>query len=124
MKAKLHTMMEIAGQFELETYKPEIDRLVYITIFLCIGLDDGTDAGDYFEFEICSLEWLRLYQPKPAILRHIMIVDRYDFKAIKDYVLSCIEKCDGDSWDEIALKLSRYFHWEYEDYEIVELCDS
>ncbi|MFQ1050088.1 Imm8 family immunity protein [Avibacterium paragallinarum] len=116
MKAKLHTMMEIAGQFELETYKPKNEKLFYVDIFLRIGPDDGTDAADNFDFKVYSIEWLRLYRIKPAILRHIMVVDRYDFKAIKDYVLSCIEKCDGDSWDEIALKLSRYFYWEFEDY--------
>ncbi|AZI14723.1 Imm8 family immunity protein [Avibacterium paragallinarum] len=116
MKAKLHRMMDIAGQIDLETYKPENEKLVNVYILLDIGPDDGTDAADYFEFKVHSIEWLRLYQPKPEILRHIMVVDRYDFKAIKDYVHYCIEKCDGDSWDEIALKLSRYFHWEFEDY--------
>ncbi|WP_414146309.1 Imm8 family immunity protein [Gallibacterium salpingitidis] len=27
-----------------------------------------------------------------------------------------MDKCEGNSWNEIALKLSRYFFWEYEDF--------
>ncbi|MFQ1050094.1 Imm8 family immunity protein [Avibacterium avium] len=116
MKAKLKVIIEQSGKFELETYKPDNEKVFYVDIFLCIGPDDNTESMNYFDLLVCTTEWLRLYKNKPEILRHTMIVDKYDFNQIKDYIIACIDECDGDSWDEIALKLSRYFFWEFEDY--------
>lgn len=115
MKAKLKLIMEQTGEFDLETYKPE-NNLFCLNILLNIGPDDNTGAGDYFDLKVNSLDWFKYYQCKPSILRYTMIVERYDFKIIKNYIEKIINECDGDSWEEIAKKLSRYFFWEYEDY--------
>lgn len=109
--------MEQTCTFELETYQPENEKLFCVNILLCIGIDDASEAADYFDLTVCSLEWLKLYESKPNILRHTMIIDRYNFKKIKSYINLCIDKCEGESWEEIGLKLSRYFSWEYEDYD-------
>lgn len=120
MKAKLKLIMEQVGEFDLETYKPESD-LFCINILLNIGIDDGTEAGNYFDLRVCSSDWLKYYKKKPFILRHLMVIDSYDFREIKNYINQIINQCEGDSWQEITNKLSRYFFWEYEDYVYPEM---
>ena len=120
MKAKLKLIMEQVGEFDLETYKPESD-LFCINILLNIGIDDGTETGDYFDLSVCSSDWLKYYKKKPFILRHLIVIDSYDFREIENYINQIINQCEGDSWQEIANKLSRYFFWEYEDYVYPEM---
>ncbi|WP_059366795.1 Imm8 family immunity protein [Rodentibacter caecimuris] len=116
MRAKLKSIMEQVGEFDLEVYRPENEKLFCINVLLCIGPDDNTDSINYFDLKVCTLDWLYLYQKKTSVLRHVMIVDRYDFKQIISYINEIITQCYGDSWEDIANKLSRYFFWEYEDY--------
>jgi Immunity protein 8 len=36
-----------------------------------------------------------------------------------DHADKVLDICEGETWPEVAGKLSRYFHWEYEDYQQV-----
>lgn len=53
---------------------------------------------------------------EPRIFRHTLITREYNINEIKKIIENYIAKCDGNTWLEVAEKLSRYFSWEYEDY--------
>lgn len=46
-----------------------------------------------------------------------LIVDRYDWPAIRNLLFASFEAVEGPSWDEVALALSRIAGWEFEDYD-------
>ena len=49
--------------------------------------------------------------------RHWLFVRRYDWPAIQEYILDKVRQATGDTWHEIALKIGRTGHWEFEDYQ-------
>lgn len=88
-----------------------------ISIYLTLSIGpDNENGSEYFRVFVCSPEWLvkRLWEPE--LIRHTLIVRRYNFDNIISIINECIEKCTCETWTETAQKLSRYFAWEFEDY--------
>lgn len=48
--------------------------------------------------------------------RHHFVVNEYRFEFIRDKLAKFIGQCGGDDWSEIASKVARIGHWEFEDY--------
>lgn len=115
MIAQLKFINDLFGEFDPKEFTPAEADCFHITLILGIGPDD-TDSMDYFDINICTLKWLETKEIKPILLRNTIIVDNYDFNRILEIIKSCIDKCDGKEWDDVSIKLSRYFFWEYEGY--------
>jgi hypothetical protein len=81
-------------------------------------------AGESFQFHACSPKWFAenkvshpTFATSPIFARHILFMNEYDEEELKKSVSALVEKTIGESWHEIAEKLSRYMHWEFEDYQ-------
>jgi hypothetical protein len=58
------------------------------------------------------------YDENETILgRHKLIVFKYDRERIFARVKKIFDGCVENTWQEIANKLSRAGHWEFEDYQ-------
>lgn len=114
MEAELKGISSLFGDFLPDEYIPD-GSCFYISLILRIGPKDENGA-DYFDVHICSLDWVKYNITQPILLRYTIIVEEYDFDQILNTIQECINKSDGESWDEISRKLSRYFYWEFEDY--------
>lgn len=99
---------------DLKTYQPEIDETA-ITLTLNIG-NASSSGGDNFDVFICTPEWLCKHQRLPKLMRHTLLIRKYDLEKIKQIIADYIIQCEGDDWMEISHKLSQFFAWEYEDY--------
>ncbi|ARU60011.1 hypothetical protein CBW65_02225 [Tumebacillus avium] len=77
----------------------------------------NTEGADTFSFRVISPKRLELYLDgnNVEIGRGIFIMKDYNIGAIQFQVNRLLDNCKGDSWREVALLLSRYFHWEYEE---------
>jgi len=113
----MKALLKSIGSFDCEPqkYVPEDKSIFYITLTLSIGPDDEI-GSEYFDLFVCSPEWLCKHQWVPEILRHTLIVRKYDLDEITETINKYIEKCTCKTWTETAQKLSRYFAWEFEDY--------
>ncbi|MDF7680568.1 immunity 8 family protein [Enterobacteriaceae bacterium ESL0689] len=100
---------------ELNSYNQELDDIA-ITLTLTIGIPD-LPGGDNFDVFICTPEWLCKNQWLPELMRHTLLVRKYDLNEIKKIIADYIDQCEGNDWMEIAQKLSRVFAWEFEDYQ-------
>lgn len=98
----------------LNSYSSDVEDIC-ITLSLSIG-PDNSEGSEYFDLYVCSPEWLSKHIWKPELIRHTLLVRRYDLDEIKKIVNDTIEKCEGNDWPSISQKLSRYFAWEFEDY--------
>lgn len=80
----------------------------------------GEPAEESFDFMVCTHEWLAEYLTQNAFLwgRHYLFLDHYDYDVIRDQIERLCRRATGyDTWGEVAERLSRYGHWEFEDYE-------
>ncbi|HHA3670969.1 TPA: immunity 8 family protein [Salmonella enterica subsp. enterica serovar Muenchen] len=116
MKGILKEIGVNSADFSPETYTPEEDDCFGLWLNLCIGPDDQEGGHDYQVFT-CTPEWLCKYQWLPELMRHTLLVRKYDLDEITKTITDYIDRCEGDNWMEIAQKLSRVFAWEYEDYQ-------
>lgn len=114
MEAELKGIASLFGDFLPDEYIPA-ESSFYVSLSLRIGVKCENGA-DYFDVHICSMDWLKENISQPRLLRHTIIVEKYDFREILNIILEYINKSKGDSWTEISSKLSRYFYWEFEDY--------
>ena len=116
MRAKLKVIHDLFGEFNPDEYFPEDEDVFHVSLLLGIGVEDG-NSMDYFDVLICTPKWIKLKESKPLLLRYTIIVECYDFKEILKCINSYIDNCDGDNWEEISHKLSRFFRWEFDDYK-------
>ena len=126
MKAKL---FEFYLQDDmLQAYCPE--DLTYFCAIAEMRIGSATGFGaDNFSLTICSPKWLESNVIKPQVThesheqrhqlaygRHYLFAEEYDEGKIKQAVMEIVNDAKGNDWSEIALYLSRYFLWEYEDH--------
>ena len=78
----------------------------------------GSPGEESFDFQICSPAWLEGQLDRDPILggRFLLIARDFDARRIEDYVRKRVAQATGDDWSEIAGKLARWAHWEFEDY--------
>ncbi|SET47229.1 immunity 8 family protein [Thorsellia anophelis] len=116
MKAKLKSLGVTSAQFTPETYQPNKISCFGLWFRLCVGPEDQIGGHD-FHVLICTPEWLCKNHWEPELIQHMLLVRKYDLDEITETINKCIENCTCDTWIETAQKLSRYFAWEYEDYQ-------
>jgi len=98
------------------SYIPSGIEDLAINLTVTIGVKDSS-GGDNFDLFVCSPEWLLKNIWDPEIVRHTLIIRKYDIEEIKKIITTYMEKCKSNTWLETAEKLSRYFAWEFEDYK-------
>jgi hypothetical protein len=106
------------GSEDLSTYSPEIPDNFCVWLNLAIG-PEGVEGSHLFQVGICTVSWLahQLSIENAIFLRHMILVESFDFELIKRAVGEIIEKAERPSWEESVPVLSRYFAWEFEDYQ-------
>ena len=102
---------------DLSNYAPqEADNFSFLLEVL-IGIQ-GKEGEESFNFEICTPKWLLNNFKKNDIIigKNYIIVFEYNFKKLSQTIKELIDNCTGNSWDEIANKICRFSHWEFENY--------
>lgn len=101
----------------LATYQPDEDDNFGFLLQLMVGPTEGK-GEESFDVEVCTPNWLAHTYAKSDLVigRHHLIVFSYDYERIRSFLTSYVEKCEGASWREVAMKVSRLGKWEFEDY--------
>ncbi len=101
---------------ELEKFIPEDSTNFSIFVQALVGPIEGK-GEESFDFTICTSEWLKdKYSGEIVFLRNLILVDHFDFKKIKERVEDLVRSLSGKDWNDFAIQLSRYGHWEFENY--------
>jgi hypothetical protein len=102
---------------DIRSYVPEDPTDFVRTVGLTIGPANAY-GGEQFYLTVCSPKWLTRACEKDGFIwgRHHLIVPEYNFKTIMAVITEFVERCSGESWKDIAAKLSRFASWEFEDY--------
>jgi len=117
MKPVLKSIFTYTGQDILE-YAPEIKDNFCVLLHITIGPDDQ-DGGHDYNLRICSPVWLEhTAQHEGAIWgRHLLIAPTFDSVKLRSEIEKIIAYCGRTNWAETSVILSRFFAWEYEDYQ-------
>lgn len=116
MKAELKRIH--SPDADLDVYYPDDPENFSLFLQLMIG-PEGEDSEESFDILICTPKWILDNKKLEGVVlgRHMMIVFEYDFSIIKSVIFEQCQKCVGFDWQEISTKLSRFAHWEFEDYQ-------
>ena len=79
----------------------------------------GEDGEESFDVIVCTPSWLQVEVDRRGITmgRHYLFMNTYDYNELVKYIESYCDKLSGNSWLQIAQKLTRLGRWEFEDYQ-------
>lgn len=106
------------GAEDLNTYTPQIPDNFCMWLTLAIG-PEGIEGSHLFQVGVCTVRWLahQLSIKGAYALRHMILVESFDFELIKKTIQEIIENAERSNWEESVPILCRYFAWEFEDYQ-------
>lgn len=102
---------------DFKNYWPENEKSFSFLISVLVG-PKGELTTESFDILVCTPQWiLNKYEENEMLLgSNKLIVFKFDLEKILVRVKKLFENCSGKNWNEIAIKLSRIGHWEFEDY--------
>lgn len=103
--------------FDLGSYVPEYSDNFSLLVQAMFG-PEGTIGEESFDILICTPNWLNSELDLKSIIigRHYLIVREYSFDNISKFLSDYADRCQGETWSEVAAKLARLGKWEFEDY--------
>ena len=103
---------------DFNTFWPTDEQSFSFLITAIVG-PRGELVEESFDVHVCTPKWLMdNYNEYDIILgRNKLIVFKFDMQQILTRIKKLFDNCSGEDWSEIAIKLSRIGHWEFEDYQ-------
>ena len=102
---------------DLPDYSPEEEDNFGFLLQLLIGLENE-QGMESFQIIVCTPKWFaeRYAKDSFVLARNHVMVFNYDYNALIDFINLNVRNSRGESWQEIANKLSRFAYWEFENY--------
>jgi len=102
---------------DLPRYSPPKPETFSFHLRIIAG-PQSEEGEESFDLTVCTPKWLiENHRPDDVIIgRHHLIVMEYNFERILKTITDFVESCEGATWSDIAEKLGRLGHWEFEDY--------
>ncbi|MCK3656288.1 hypothetical protein A4G19_11240 [Pasteurellaceae bacterium Macca] len=99
-----------------------LEPVCCLTLSLSIG-EMNSPCSDYFLVHIVNINWVKYWVQKDKLLpgEKIIIVDLDNFEELEEKLKIFVNSIEGESWEDILKKLRKYFGWEYEDHNFVNL---
>jgi hypothetical protein len=115
MRPKIKSISTIDGG-DPASHRP-LDAAFSVGLRLLIGPDEST-GEESFDVTVCSPAWLEKKCERDSFVqgRHHIVVRDYDFSLVQRILTELVGRCNGETWPEIAKKISRFAYWEFEDY--------
>jgi hypothetical protein len=116
MEAEVKSLYSLEVEDNLIFYWPDDLTSFGTWIRAYIG-PKGEGSRGAFDFLICTKNWLKPHDvaQSPALGRHILLFDHYDYDAVELAIESCVARSAGGDWATIAAELSRTGVWEFDD---------
>jgi hypothetical protein len=99
---------------DLETFIPDDGPFGFL-LQAFIGPSDA-DGAESFDLTVCTSEWFAFRRVRGQSIvsgYHTLFVDEYDFQALKNFLERSVQRSEGETWGEIAGKLSWLGQWEF-----------
>ena len=102
---------------DFNAYYPDDYKNFALLIQVMVG-PKGQDGSESFDIEVCTPQWLDEHREEyeSVIGKGKLIVFKLDLPSILARIRKIFNGCTGKDWNEIAINLSRYGTWEFENY--------
>lgn len=102
---------------DVESYQPEREDNFGFALRAMVGMT-GETGEESFDITVCTPKWLLERHGDSEILLglHKLIVFKYEYAAIRKFIEKYLMRCSGDTWGEVAQKVSLLGQWEFEGY--------
>lgn len=103
---------------KLEDNPPDDPESFSMVVRVMVG-PRGEPGEESLDIKVCTPKWLEEYVLRERFLftRHRLFVERFDVEQIVTVITRFVERCNGESWQEVGIKLSSLGEWEFEDYK-------
>ncbi|HEV2804293.1 MAG TPA: immunity 8 family protein [Chthoniobacterales bacterium] len=105
----------------LESYLPA-DAELFSILLQIIVTPENLEGEESFDLLVCTPRYLQsklASDGTPIFGTHMLIVGRYDFRAIRRVIEDYCDNLDEPNWEKLASKLARIARWEFQDYDQV-----
>lgn len=104
--------------YDLESHVPQDTQKFSVLVRAVVG-PRGGEGEESFDIHVCTPQWLDEQVEREGFVlgTHRLFVKTYDTAQIKKLVTKFIERYSGDSWQDVAEKISRIGQWEFEEYK-------
>lgn len=102
----------------LDQFRPRDPQ--HFDLWLTAHIGSSTERGsDLFQIRVTTPSFLasQLVSERAVWGRHTLILEQYDLALIRKKITDFLAHCDGESWEAVAMKVSRIGAWEFEDYK-------
>jgi Immunity protein 8 len=95
----------------------EVDNFGF-TLRAMVGPMDG-EGEESFDIVVGTPKWLmEKYGASDVLLGlHKLILFKYDYLRLRAFVEKYLMRCSGNTWEEVAQKVSLLGQWEFEGYQ-------
>ncbi|MBA3874361.1 MAG: immunity 8 family protein [Anaerolineae bacterium] len=103
---------------DLSSYFPDDPESFGFSLQLLIGPKDQV-GEESFQVTVCTPQWLSQQFPHDQIVIgcHYLIVFEYNLDRLINRISLILQLYSGETWQEVAMKISRIAYWEFEDYK-------
>jgi hypothetical protein len=102
---------------DLATYWPDDPECFGFFLQFFAG-PESEDGDDSFGITICTTRWLEREKPGMTFFASgYLIVPIYNLESIKAFIKGYCARCSGEDWPEVAAKIGKIAHWEFENYQ-------
>lgn len=101
------------------TFIPEVPDNFYLFLELLIG-PRGVEGEELFYTNVCTPKWIQfsLQNSNVLLMNKTIIMNRYDYSAMYEFIKYRVSKVNGKDWNSIAKKINETIgDWEFHGYQ-------
>jgi immunity protein 8 of polymorphic toxin system len=117
MRAALRRLHSLDAD-PLAEFAPDDPESFSIFVQALVGPQDA-EGEESFDFTITTASWLAEHSaPEKGFefLQGVLLLSRWDYDIVVRAIGDLCRRTEGETWEEVAMSLSRYGHWEFADY--------
>ena len=102
---------------DLRQYLPADPGCFSILVQAIVG-PEGQLSGESFDFMLCTPSWLHseVERNGPQVGAWHVVVNAFDYDSLFAMIGDRCHRCEGASWQEVAIQVGRLGHWEFNQY--------
>lgn len=102
---------------DLRAYEPVQADTFGFLLQVLVGPDNGP-GEESFDVYVCTPKWLitRYNEGDIIVGTHMLIVFRYDYQQLHEFVEQRVRNAVGATWLDVARQLALFGKWEFQDY--------
>lgn len=100
----------------IDEWIPSSDTEVFYYLCLHIGPADN-EGADLFNVQVVTPLAINEHNLGKTLSKYKIVVNPYSWDNVLSVLNEILYNCEGVNWNQQASQLSKYFDWEFENYQ-------